>query len=135
MENDKLKPETVDSIYKEWKKRTDEEKEKIKERKNEKIFGVKYDNDKLRWDLLPFREVEEVVKVLTKGAKKYSVDNWKNIDDPQNRYFAAAMRHLVAWRMDEKLDIETGINHLAHAVCCLLFLMWFDNENSKKQHQ
>ena len=40
-------------------------------------IGIKYDSGKLRWTLLPFRELEEVVKVLEKGAVKYDFDNWK----------------------------------------------------------
>ena len=26
----------------------------------------------------------------------------------------------------EQTDSESGKHHLAHAVCCLMFLMWFD---------
>ena len=36
--------------------------------------GLKNDvaEDKLRWDLLPIEEIEELVDILTKGAKKYA---------------------------------------------------------------
>jgi len=90
--------------------------------------GRKFDQDKPRWDLLPYREVGSVVDVLTYGAIKYEPDNWKKVPDLKNRYFAAAMRHLTAWWGGEKQDPESGIHHLAHAICCLLFIMWFDNE-------
>ena len=36
--------------------------------------GRKDDHGKPRWDLLPWDEVEDVVKVLTKGAVKYEDD-------------------------------------------------------------
>jgi hypothetical protein len=85
--------------------------------------GVKYDNDKPRWDLLPMGPVEEVVKVLTYGARKYDDENWRKVDNQRSRYYAAAMRHIVAWWRGEKLDPETGYSHLAHAMCCLIFLM------------
>lgn len=84
-------------------------------------IGRKDDTDKLRWDLLP-ESLEDVVKVLTFGAKKYSPDGWKQVPEAQPRYFAATMRHLWAWRRGEDLDPESGLPHLAHAACCVLFL-------------
>ena len=77
--------------------------------------------------MLPVKQVEEVVKVLTVGAIKYEDDNWKRVPDARNRYFSASMRHMTAWWEGEIRDPETGYHHLAHAICCLLFLMWFDN--------
>lgn len=64
----------------------------------EKEKGLKYDNDKLRWGLLPHDVIEGAVKVLTYGAKKYAPNNWKIIEDAKNRYFAAAMRHLIKFK-------------------------------------
>lgn len=94
--------------------------------------GRKFDHGKLRWDLLPWPEVGEAVEVLTFGALKYEDDNWKKVDLPRARYFAAALRHLIAWWGGERKDPESGRSHLAHAVCCLLFLMWFDNRDAKE---
>jgi len=91
-------------------------------------LGVKFDQDKPRWELLPLDEVEDVVKVLTFGSKKYADDNWKKIEDIPNRYFSAAMRHLKAQRSGEKVDSETGQSHLAHAICCLLFMAWEEKQ-------
>jgi len=93
--------------------------------------GIKYDNEKLDWSLLPYEQVEEVVKVLHLGAKKYAPDNWKYVQPYKLRYFNAAMRHLIAWWKGERLDQETNISHLAHAICCLLFMMWHDGEVSE----
>lgn len=90
--------------------------------------GVKFDTGKPRWDLLPLSQVEDVVKVLTGGSLKYSDDNWKKIPNIQDRYFAAAMRHLTAQRNGERLDSESGLPHLSHAVCCLLFMAWEEGE-------
>lgn len=92
--------------------------------------GIKNDQGKPDWFLLPFEPVEEIVQVLTHGAKKYSPDNWKSVVEPSpERYFSAAMRHLAAWRKGEKRDPDSGFSHLAHAACCVLFLMW--REGSK----
>ena len=95
--------------------------------------GVKYDQHKDRWDLLPMREVREVIKVLTFGAQKYDDDNWKKVPDIDKRYFAAAMRHMVAYHEGKRYDEESGLNHLAHAMCCMLFMLWFDNEGKRNE--
>lgn len=93
--------------------------------------GFKLDAGKLRWSLLPFIALIEVLKVLEFGAKKYSVDNWKRVENTRQRYFDAAMRHMTSWWEGEKNDPETKLNHLAHAMCCLLFLLWFDLKGKK----
>lgn len=90
--------------------------------------GVKHDSGKPRFSLLPLKQIWDVEAVLEFGAKKYQFDNWKKVDDSENRYFDAAIRHIFAWRGGEKLDPETNLPHLAHAVCCLLFLMWGDDQ-------
>ena len=99
----------------------------------ETVVGKKYDNDKLRWSLLPLGALQDVVKVLEFGAKKYAPDNWKYVDQAEERYWNAAMRHIVAYKLESHTDSETGLSHLAHAICCLLFLLNFDNnqENNK----
>jgi hypothetical protein len=91
------------------------------------MLGRKDDADKPRWDLLPWKAVAKVVDVLTYGAKEYGEDNWKYVEHYKSRYFAAAQRHLTAWWEGELADPKTGYSHLAHAICCLLFLLWFED--------
>lgn len=86
------------------------------------VVGVKHDQAKPRWDLLPFDAAARVVDVLTFGAVKYGDRNWERGLD-YGRVYAAAMRHLTAWWAREDKDPETGIEHLAHAACCCLFLL------------
>lgn len=94
--------------------------------------GIKHDQGKDRWDLLPCREVEQVVKILTLGAAKYDDHNWQLVVAAKpGRYIAAAFRHIVAWIKGERDDPESGRPHLAHAICCLLFLLWKDNEGDR----
>lgn len=85
--------------------------------------GRKDDAGKPRYDLLPATSVQEVVQVLTHGAAKYGPENWKQIQDLHNRYYAAAQRHIQAHRLGVKRDEETGLHHLAHAICSLIFIM------------
>ena len=87
-------------------------------------IGQKQDNGKLRYDLIPVEVLESVVAVLTEGAKKYSDNNWKNVPNANNRYYAAAMRHLESWRKGDLIDKEDNLPHLSHAICCLTFLLY-----------
>jgi hypothetical protein len=83
--------------------------------------GRKYDGGKAKLHLLPPKSILEVGKVLTYGAEKYDAENWRKVDDLQNRYTSAALRHIFAHIEGEDVDEETGLSHLAHAMCCLLF--------------
>ena len=68
------------------------------------------------------------ISIGTKILKKHisGADNWRYVDNARTRYFDAAQRHIMAWWQGEQTDSESGKHHLAHAVCCLMFLMWFD---------
>jgi hypothetical protein len=149
--------------------------------------GVKYDQGKRDWTLLPWDGLEWVVKVLEYGAAKYTktVDdpgaainlfrglhcscghsshplpswadwktvqevldrhdpacemrqrcevleeklvvsgrgNWRHVPNSTYRYLKAMIRHIVAFCSGEINDPESGLPHLAHAGCCLLFLL------------
>ncbi len=92
--------------------------------------GRKFDGGKLQYGLLPPLALRETVKVLTFGAEKYEPDNWRRVPDPNRRYFDAAQRHLWAYKEGEKIDPESGVNHLAHALCCIMFMLDLDEQNS-----
>ena len=89
-----------------------------------KEAGKKFDKDKLDWTLLPWFPLEEVVKVMQHGAKKYGRNNWLYVLDSKQRYLAAGLRHLISYTRGEKNDPESGYHHLAHAVCCMLFIIY-----------
>lgn len=95
----------------------------------------KDDKGKPNWALLPAEEVQDVVKVLTFGAEKYSAEGWKSVQNLQDRYFAATMRHLVAHRTGEEIDSETNLPHLSHAICCLLFMAHGGDEKQNEANQ
>jgi hypothetical protein len=94
--------------------------------------GLKYDKGKLRWDLLPIDCVEEVVKILTFGSKKYEANNWQQVENAEDRYFAALMRHLSASRQGNLVDEESGLSHLSHAMCNIVFLLWLEKHKNGK---
>ena len=94
--------------------------------------GTKQDAGKPRWSLLDFSFLEECVKVLTFGAIKYpSPDNWKKVNDGITRYKDAGLRHFTAFLQGEENDKETGLSHLCHLFCCIMFL-WYFNKQGKK---
>lgn len=88
--------------------------------------GTKLDQGKISYTLLPFKAITEVVKVLEFGKQKYAKDNWQKVPDGKERYIDAAFRHLIAYHEGETYDTESDLHHLAHATCCLLFVIWFD---------
>ena len=88
--------------------------------------GIKHDFGKRQWHLLPMAALDPIVRVLEFGAAKYEPDGWKSVPDPVTRYYNALQRHLIAWRSGEVNDPESGEHHLAHAGCCLVFLLWFE---------
>jgi hypothetical protein len=100
-------------------------------RAEEKIApqGVKYDQNKIQMELLPLRELREVARVLTYGAKKYAPDNWKKVSNAKERYTGALLRHLTEYREGRPFDHETypdPLRHIAQVACNSLFLLYFE---------
>ncbi len=91
--------------------------------------GQKFDTDKLRYELLPPELLEETARVLTFGAAKYADRNWE-LGMMWSRPFSALMRHMWAWWRGENTDPETGYSHLAHAACCIAFLVAYERRGS-----
>ena len=97
------------------------------------MTGLKFDSEKPRMDLLPPKAIFEVAKVLGFGAEKYGPENWRLLDNLQGRYTAGALRHIFAHMDGERLDPETNLSHLAHALCCLLFKLEIEIEEAEKK--
>lgn len=93
--------------------------------------GQKHDQGKPRYSLIPSGSLEAIVDVLEYGANKYAPDNWKHVENARERYYNASMRHIQSWWSGEQNDPETGLPHLAHAVCSLMFLMALKGEQGE----
>ena len=93
--------------------------------------AIKFDQDKRRIELMPVRPLEDIADVLTVGAKKYADRNWEKGFD-YSRTYGAMQRHLMAWYGGEDKDPETGLSHLAHAGCCVMFLLEFEHTGAGK---
>lgn len=94
--------------------------------------AVRFDSGKLDWSLLPIDSIEEILKVLEFGKKKYSSWNWTSGEGfKYTRVFNSLIRHLFAWIRGEDNDPESGLSHLAHAGCNVLFLIYFVKHKNK----
>ncbi|MFU8837905.1 MAG: dATP/dGTP diphosphohydrolase domain-containing protein [Thiohalomonadaceae bacterium] len=90
--------------------------------------GRKDDSGKLPLDLLAYDALNGTARVLQFGAEKYAPRNWEQ-GIQYSRVFAALQRHITAWWMGEECDPETGLSHLHHASCCVMFLQAYHERN------
>lgn len=87
--------------------------------------AIKDNVGKSRLDLIPSIPLRLVGDVLAYGARKYKPNNWR-YGLPWGDTYASLQRHLIAWQDGEQLDRETGISHLGHALCQLMFLAEYE---------
>jgi hypothetical protein len=87
--------------------------------------AMKFDTDKLPVNLLSTEALNQTAAVLKFGADKYHAHNWRD-GFAWSRPLAAAMRHIMAFNDGEDKDPESGLSHLAHAACCIMFLLEFE---------
>ena len=93
----------------------------------ERSTTYKHDDGKLRIDLVTPNIIEQIAKVRTFGVSKYGDnDGWKKVGI--KRYEAALLRHLNEYRKGNLIDEESGLPHLAHVACNLMFIMDLESE-------
>lgn len=97
-----------------------------------KNTAVRFDSGKPDWSLLPFKAVEEIIKVLEFGAKKYARGNFATGNGIEySRVINSLIRHTVAFSKGEDLDPESGLSHMAHAGANVLFLLHYEKNKDK----
>lgn len=94
--------------------------------------AVKFDEGKLRFDLIPPEFVEELARVYTIGAKKYGDNNYLNGGMDWSRVIAALKRHLNSWEKGEIHDPVDKQEHLASVAWCAGALMMYQHHNLGK---
>jgi hypothetical protein len=87
--------------------------------------GTKLDAGKSRHDLIAPELPHYLGLVQGFGAVKYEARNWEK-GMKWGRPFAAAMRHLWKWWGGERCDAESGLPHLAHAACMMMYLLAYE---------
>lgn len=103
----------------------------VPEGKSSRGAGLKYDTGKLRYSLIPPVALAAIAKVLTFGADKYAPNSWQTVENAEERYLDALMRHIEAYRDGVHLDSESGISHLSHAACNIAFLLHFEKQRNQ----
>lgn len=93
------------------------------------VHGVKFDNGKPRYELVPPETMEALATILTHGAAKYGDRNWEK-GMAWSRPYGALLRHLYAWWRGEQNDPETGHSHLWHAACNVCFLIAYESRRT-----
>ena len=85
--------------------------------------AIKHDADKSRVDLIDPDWLIGVGNVLKFGANKYADHNWRR-GFKFSRLIAACFRHLLAIMRGEDIDPESGLPHVDHLSCSVMFLAW-----------
>lgn len=75
--------------------------------------GLRFNEGKLRYDLINPYATEQLAKVFTLGAQKYAPRNWEKGMSWMS-VIASLKRHLAAIERGEDYDLETGLLHSAH---------------------
>lgn len=83
--------------------------------------GARYNTGKPDFSLIPLSTMEDEARVWMYGQQKYAAWNWAK-GMPWSAVFASLMRHMAAWQRGEEVDAESGLPHLAHAMCNLRML-------------
>lgn len=113
---------------------SDEQLKKISEATQAKTANtaVRDDSEKTQWHLMPWEAVEEINKVLEFGAKKYAAHNWQRGDGfSYTRVLNSLLRHVFSYMRGEDSDPESGLSHLAHAGCNVLFLLYYSKYKTR----
>lgn len=109
-------------------------KPKGMEQKTEAKKNDRLDN-KLRWELLPLEDLEDIVRVYTAGANKYGANKWQNLPDGYQRYKAALFRHLLEYEKGNWLDNETNCIHLAQVAWNAIAMLHIAKQNMKNNER
>lgn len=83
--------------------------------------GVKYDDDKCSYHLLPPFALEGTAWVFKCGAEKYAAWNHSN-GMAWSKMLRAAQSHIDEIRKGRPNDPEFGTHHVFHAICSLMML-------------
>lgn len=105
------------------------DKDKDKEQVIEMARGLRYNQNKNQMQLIPEYPLEQIGKVMTKGALKYAPNNWRK-GMPWSEVEGSLQRHLALYKSGEDFDKESGVYHMAHVAVNAMFLVDYYRSNS-----
>ena len=86
-------------------------------------LGIRLNDNKPKWSLVPQSALLPMVEVLEFGASKYGEFNWaKGLSVKE--ICESLKRHLDAFMEGEDYDKESLLSHIGHIQCNALFLSW-----------
>ncbi len=88
----------------------------------EAALGMRFNTNKVRFDLIPASWLRVLAQILTKGAVKYAPRNWEK-GLSWSETLGSLHRHLDAWMSGETYDKETKCHHMGHVAWNALALM------------
>jgi hypothetical protein len=89
--------------------------------------AMRFNEKKLKWSLVDFKSLEDMVRVLEFGAKKYEPENWKK-GLYTREIIESMIRHLTEFLNGEDNDIESNLPHTGHILCNAMFLSYMMRE-------
>lgn len=89
-------------------------------------YQYKSDRGKPKLHLVPTKILPAIARVREYGSRKYpkgGEDNWKLVDNAEERYIDALLRHTLQF-VDDRYgnDDESGLPHLWHMCTNIAFL-------------
>lgn len=91
--------------------------------------SLRYNANKLRWSLVDFESIEEMVKVLEFGATKYTPGNWKKGLN-REEVLESLQRHLIQLFSGQEVDEESQSHHMGHILCNAMFYLYHHRNNT-----
>ena len=99
---------------------------------SDKDPGSKYDDSKPAMSLVDPEFVMGVASVMGFGARKYAAHNWQQGEGfKYTRVLNSMLRHVFAYMRGEDTDPESGLSHMAHCGCNVLFLLHYIKNKSR----
>lgn len=84
--------------------------------------GLRFNEGKTQLGLIPPHSLEQLGRVLTFGAEKYTRNNYRK-GMKWSKVLDSLERHINAFKSGEDYDEESGELHMAHVMCNASFLL------------
>lgn len=89
----------------------------------------RFNSGKLRWGLVDYTSLEEMLKVLEAGAIKYAPGNWQK-GLHREEILESMQRHLIALFNGEEIDEDLGTHHMGNIMCNAMFYLYHKRNKS-----